>query len=538
MRVRLVASATGFFALLALVNSLPLITNLSGLIGEHGDSYFSVWRLAWVAHKLPTDPLHLFDANIFYPHQATLAYSDAILLPAAVLSPLQWLHINPVAVYNLTLLAAFVASGVAACVLVTELTGSFAAGLLGGVIFAFSPHRLEHFDHLELQFAFWIPLAVLAWHRAITRDGGYLVVGLLATGQVLSSIYHGMFLLLWLSVLTMVRLYRTPRLALHAGLRIVAIPLVVMALYSVPYMRSRADVGERGPSEVATYSAVPSDFLSAPRNNRLYGWTASIGANERHLFPGFVALALLVVGFWPPLDRTRLLHAVGLALALDLTFGFNGGLYQLLYSWVLPFRGLRVPARADILVLMGTAVVAGFGLVRITRSIRSPRLAAAVSVGLIIAASVECLAAPPLIRVPSDISVWYSALRNRPGTVIFEWPVTVPWRLYKMLDVEYMYRSTRHWQPLINGYSGNYPNSYIGLLYDMRSFPDTKTLAELQRRGVTVLVLHEERGTRPSYVQAVERLVRDPSIKIIAEDWEDGRRVLFCELLPGTARAD
>ena len=170
-----------------------------------------------MAHQLPNDPLHLFDANIFYPHQATFAYSDAILLPAVVLSPLQWVHIHPVAVYNLTLLAAFVASGVAACVLVTELTGSFAAGLLGGVIFAFSPHRFDHFDHLELQFAFWIPLAVLAWHRAITRDRGYLVVGLLATGQVLSSIYHGMFLLLWLSVLTTVHLYRTPRRALQAG---------------------------------------------------------------------------------------------------------------------------------------------------------------------------------------------------------------------------------------------------------------------------------------------------------------------------------
>ena len=49
--------------------------------------------------------------------------------------------------------------------------------------------------------------------------------------------------------------------------------------------------------------------------------------------------------------------------------------------------------------------------------------------------------------------------------------MTVPWRLYNMLDVEYMYRSTRHWQPLLNGYSGNYPNSYIGLLYDMRVVP-------------------------------------------------------------------
>src|SRR6476661_9801327 len=119
VRVRL-ASATAFFTLLAIVNSLPLITNMSGFIGEHGDSYFSVWRLAWVAHKLPRDPLHLFDANIFYPHPATLAYSDAMLLPATVLSPLHWLHVHPVAVYNLTLLGAFVASGVAACLLVTH----------------------------------------------------------------------------------------------------------------------------------------------------------------------------------------------------------------------------------------------------------------------------------------------------------------------------------------------------------------------------------------------------------------------------------
>jgi hypothetical protein len=78
--------------------------------------------------------------------------------------------ISPLVVYNLTLFAAFVASAVAAFLLVRELTGSTPAALVGGVIFAFSAHRLDHFDHLELQFAFWIPLAVLYWHRAVERD--------------------------------------------------------------------------------------------------------------------------------------------------------------------------------------------------------------------------------------------------------------------------------------------------------------------------------------------------------------------------------
>ena len=172
---------TGFFTLLACVNSYPLVLALDSTIGEHGDSFFSVWRLAWVAHQIRTDPGRLFDTNIFFPESTTLAYSDAMLAPALVVAPLHWLGVSPLLVYNLTLLAAFVTSGVAAYALVRYLTGSTAAAMLGGLVFAFAPHRMEHFDHLELQFAFWIPLAALAWHQAADRDGltDHLKVGAL-----------------------------------------------------------------------------------------------------------------------------------------------------------------------------------------------------------------------------------------------------------------------------------------------------------------------------------------------------------------------
>src|SRR6185436_1891688 len=164
-RMRRRALVVTFFVAMALINTYPLILHPGSTIGEHGDAYFSVWRLAWVAHQLRADPWHLFDANIYYPHHDTLAYSDAMILPGVALAPLHWMGLDALVIYNLTLIAAFAASGVCAYVLVRELTGSTAAGVLGGVIFAFSAHRLEHFNHLELQFAFWIPLAVLAWHR-------------------------------------------------------------------------------------------------------------------------------------------------------------------------------------------------------------------------------------------------------------------------------------------------------------------------------------------------------------------------------------
>ncbi len=531
---------TLFFTALAVANSNQLAFRLGSAIGEHGDAYFSVWRLAWVARHIVVDPGRLFDANIFYPEAKTLAYSDAMLLPAVVLTPLHWLGVDPLIVYNLTLLGSFVLSGLAAYCLVRYLTRSTLAGLLGGVIFAFSPHRLEHFDHLELQFAFWIPLAVLAWHKAAADThqpfpralDGYMKVAVLTIGQVLSCIYHSVFLITWLAFVTALWGWRTPARTLRAGAVMLVPAMLVLAAYSIPYLETRKRVGERSEAEVAGYSARPADFVSAPRNNVLYGWSDPIGANERHLFPGVVAFLLVAIGLWPPLDRVRALHAAGLALSVVLALGFNGYLYTLLYEWVLPYRGLRVPARAGILILLGTAVLAGFGLTRVQSWCSRRRLAPAIAVALITLASVEFLATPPLVPVDRRVSPWYTWLRTVPDAVIFEWPVTVPWRLFNMRDVRYMYRSTEHWRPLLNGYSGNYPDSYIELLVHMRSFPDTNSIKYLQEQGATILILHEVAGSRPSYKYAIERLVRDPKVQVIAHHHDAGSRVMFFRLLP------
>ena len=529
---------TALFVALAAINTYPLVFQLDSAIGQHGDSYFSVWRLAWVAHQVVADPLHLFDGNIFYPEHSTLAFSDAMLLPSLVLAPLHWAGLSPVAIYNVTLLATFVLSGVAAYALVRHLTASTSAGVLAGVIFAFSPYRLQHFDHLELQFAFWIPLAVLAWHRAIDGDRPveYLKVAAFAAGQILSCIYYGVFLCTWLAFVTLVWFIRQPRRALRAGALVLLLPAIVLAAYSIPYLASRQQVGERRSSEVAIYSVRAGDFLSAPASNLFYGWTDRLGENERHLFPGVVAAVLLIVGLWPPPGRAGAVHAAGLGLAIVLAVGFNSPVYRVLYDWVLPYRGLRVPARAGILILLGTAVFAGFGLARL-RSWGGPKLAAGVAALLIAIACGEYASSPAMVPVNRRFSEWYRWLRTVPGAVVFEWPVTVPWRLYIMRDVEYMFHSTLHWRPLLNGYSGFYPRSYLDLLVRMRSFPDSGSIKELQARGATIVILHEVAGSRPSYDYALARLARDSKFRVLAQDRDLAGRISVFELIPRSAAA-
>ena len=111
-------------------------------------------------------------------------------------------------VHNLMLLAGIVLSGAGMFVLARRLTGSTAAGLTAGVVFAFAPYRFEHYMHMELQWTVWTPWAFWALDRMFKegrrRDGA--LVGLFIALQFMSSIYYGAFLATLLGVVSVVLL--------------------------------------------------------------------------------------------------------------------------------------------------------------------------------------------------------------------------------------------------------------------------------------------------------------------------------------------
>ncbi len=489
-----------FFGLHAAAFTYPLILNPGSLVGAHGDALFSVWRLAWIAHQVRADPLNLFDGNIFYPEVRTLAYSDAVLLPGLAWAPLHWMGTPPLVAYNWVLLTAFVLNGVGAFALVRHLSGSTAAGFIGGLVFAFAPFRFDHFDHLEMQLSFWMPLAFLAWHRGLEtgRLRQFLLASVLAACQVLSCVYYGVFFLTSLGVLTFAVSWRQPRIAATRLTSTLALPVLVLGIYSLPYLANRQQVGERSLRDVVAWSARPGDFLSAPNTNVLYGRTDSLAAPERHLFPGVTATVLAVIGLWPMADRVRRIHAGHLAFGVLLALGFNAFVYPILFEWLLPFRGLRVPARAAILVLLSLSVLAGLGLAAI-RARLGMAARTAVAIAAIVMTSVEYFSRPSLREVDPQASPWYSTLAQMEDAVVFEWPVSHPSRLAEMRDVFYMYRSTQHWRPLLNGYSGKYPSAYYELLVQMRGFPDGNSIRHLQDAGATILIVHDVPNSRPSY---------------------------------------
>ncbi len=180
-------------------------------IPDNIDTYYSLWRVAWIPHQLIANPSHFFDGNIFYPNLHTLAYSDAIPLEGVLAAPLIWLGVPTPLVYNLLVFVSFPLSAMAVYWLVCDLTQHRGAAIIGGLIFAFTPYRFDHYMHLELLWGMWMPFALWMLHRTIrtgrVRDG--LLTGLFVALQGLSSIYYVVFFAIVLLVMTPILLLRS-----------------------------------------------------------------------------------------------------------------------------------------------------------------------------------------------------------------------------------------------------------------------------------------------------------------------------------------
>ena len=530
---RFLIGTLALFTVLTAVMTFPQVLHMRDGINDVGDPLLNLWALSWVAHQLAIAPGHLFDANIFVPERWTLAYSETLVAPGFAVAPLLWMGASRVVVYNLVFLGGFVLSGVGTALLVRELTRNLGASIVAGVIFAFMPFRFDHYAQLQMQQAQWIPLALWAFHRVMgggrLRDG--LLLGAFFAAQVLSCMYYGIFLASYLVVvggalmLSDISVSRARLPVLAAG---VVLAVALLAPAGRAYLGARQLVGERRTGEIDSGSATWRNYLAAAPSSRLYGWTNKrFGADQRRLFPGLAALALALVALWPPWSLVRAAYALGLAFAVDLTLGFHGLTYRFLYEHTMPFRALRIPALAFVLVGFSLAVLAGFGIARISARLRAPSARLALVLVSCIAVLVEGLSAPIRLTIvpvapPAIYADMMRDIGDSPAVSIVEVPIARE-------DPTYMYYSTFHWQRLLNGYSGFFPPSFIRLVGAMQGFPDAESLDALHARGARYAVIHGELLAPTEYQRVIGAIddCRCGMTLVARRPWQDREISLY-----------
>ena len=64
------------FCLFTVIITWPWVMNLRDAVADRGDPYMISWTVWENYHPTFHEPLHLFDATIFYPYKYTLAFSE------------------------------------------------------------------------------------------------------------------------------------------------------------------------------------------------------------------------------------------------------------------------------------------------------------------------------------------------------------------------------------------------------------------------------------------------------------------------------
>lgn len=530
--------AAFLFLFLTALFTNPLLFHFWNAVEDKQDALLNTWIIAWVGHALTTDPLNLYNANIFFPYLNSLAFSE-VLVPQGLLAlPFSLLANNPILGYNLVLFGMLWLNAFGMYLLALDITKSRIAGILAGVTFAFNPFNLGNLAQVQLVSLGWLPLSMIYLRRLLPLDAPSRGNALAARSaflfsvflilQSLSSIYFALLAALVVFVYALFWLLGKSSQVPHLPAKKFSItrnslvfPLsafvgglvlfgAVMLPFVKPYVTVSQELGlERTVQESEPFSASLKQFVEVSPQNLLYGhWLApnpvrfNGGYPLDNLFPGLVAVVLATLGLLTVRSKEK--WFLGALLAVAFLFSLGPRLYLsadtatgvvLPYRWLydlVPFlKALRAPVRFEALIMLCLALLAGFGFGMLHQKI-SVRFLGPVIIGL---AALEYLPLPAakitVLPVASGIPPVYEWLARQPATVELELPMMGP-DAENHLDISNQYFTTYHWQKTPDGYSGFNPAGRGEIAYEMEHFPGARSVSLLQALGVEYLILHRD----------------------------------------------
>ena len=513
------AQLTLLFAALTVVMAAPWSLHpTTRILVDNPDAHLFMWTLGWDAHAFISQPLSIFDANIYHPLPNTLAYSENLIGSAMLVAPIVWATNDLLLALNLASMLACGLSGIGAYVLGRKVGLSPASAIITGIVFAFAPSRFFRMSQMHVNAMQWMPFGLAYLHayfdRGRARDLrialGFLVMQAITVGH--GAVFLGVAML----ALAAYRLARGEPLAPLRRLRDVgligAMLTVPAILIWLPYRRAQEEMGLRRSLE--NWTVTPESFFASPTHVHQFVMSLLTDRNlnetaSAFLFPSYLVLLLGIVALWPARgagnaepDATpnirRNVVFYGLLAGLSVLFFIDGplSLWPWVYSWP-GFSFIRVPSRFMILTTLTLAVLAGAGFERLAA--RATGRGMLVGATLLAAALLGEFATQPFsgtpyaIRIPSIVR-WLDTLPK--PFVVAEVPVPRARTAgaYVRFNTAAMLHSTVHWQKTIHGYSGLEPALHARVLGELNLFPNEASIASLKELGVTHVVVH-----RPLY---------------------------------------
>ena len=537
----------------------PLITKMDthvtpGQQPAMAVTYLNLWTLAWNHKWILGETDSYWDANLFHPHQKTLAYSEPQFATGVLTFPIVFFGGSTVLAYNMALLGFLWGAAMATYALCWWLLGSleehsrnqmltkssnkhrWLAAVTAGIFYGFHFYLFREIGVLQLLATLFLPLTFLGIHRFFYQhrwsDALLSSIGFIGTWYTCA--YYGLFLTVFVPCFA-IRLGGRDLLCKKVLMKgAITLTLLFVSLMPLIYgmWSAKATMGlDRPEFIVRDLSAAFKEYLKLPHYSWLYGDILGTEPGQS-LFLGAVLLCLASLGvivifrtkynkidpnieqLQPRIHRYGKFYLFVALLAFLLSLGMalaprpstELGVYQflvwlspynLLYQFLPGFSSIRSPYRFYVFIVLFLALLAGYGLFWLSYHARL-RWRRILVPFLIVLTCLELWPIPlRLVRVPrgiEELSGIYAQVSKLPiDSVLIELPIVIGESERELeMDARSMYFSSFHGIPLVNGYSGFTPHAHFDLVTEVLPSTPQATLFGLKAFGVQYVLAHTD----------------------------------------------
>jgi hypothetical protein len=521
------------FFLLALFITFPLIFNLSSVATGYGDELLIAWNHNWNIYNYTSNIsniLNIFNANIYFPYNNSLAYSDTYFTTSLITMIPVILLDSPIVANNIMFILSLTLIGFFTYSISYLLTKNNLASFLSGVLIMFSPAYLSELAHIQIMSIFFVSLALLLFIKYLQtkKQFFYIFFLIIFIAQVYNSFLPGFFILFSTIFISIFYLLENKKrinvLFTRKNILLFLISIVLIVPVIIPYFQVSKEFNySRDIRETIHFAIQPEDFLTTNSLSRLepllsqLSFTKDIQGNGevKHAFIGLTFSILILISFIYVLKKWKKQDFVVKGILTSSIFGFLMSmgpfmhfqrltihdpfpipLPYLFFYYVIPgFKGIRNSGRWEMLfIILAAPVIAVF----LTKALKNVDLKVKSILILLLAAVVMFEFNFPIKYYPvplkKDFPKVYSYISTTPkSNVIIEMPVynynVFP---YSNQELWREYYSTAHFRRTVNGASGFSPFPWQDTVNDLLAyFPSEDSINKLRKMGVITIIVHK-----------------------------------------------
>lgn len=559
------------FFLITCIITYPLIFHLADYVFGKGDELLIAWIMNWDIHSLLTNPFKIFNANIFYPYQNTLTFSDAFFTSAVIGFIPFSIFKEPLVLYNVNVLITLTFLAFFTYLFVYYMSNNVSSSFISGLLVSFSPFILGRLFQLQVVSIYWIPLSLLFFFRFLKKysilDLFFVCIFFLL--QIGNSFLPGYFLIFSYVIIFCFLVIKKQLVwkKFFQGkiITMILVTAIITLAIGYPYFRTSKTFSYKRDIRDAIHFANRPEYLFFPNNKtRLEQLLLNtIYKNDKgpYKYDGYWGLGLILLSLFSlfyykrvqkkykiVLSALFLIALFAFILSLGPAFQWAGKVikypfiiplpYAVFYYLVPGFQGFRNSARWEVLTIFIISIIVGIIISSFFKKKSAVySLLFIIVVSLIVLGEINFPFTYQPIPTLKQFPAVHQYIQNLPQNSKLIYLPIYSWNMqpYSNLEFEREFYSTLHFKTMVNGYSGFSPITWESMAAKTTvSFPDYEGISYLKKIGITHIVINMKEyenmnvnkySINGQFIQSVnklkEKIKNYPEMKLIKQINDD-----------------